>query len=225
MIPLSIGAGASPRILCLGAHSDDIEIGAAATIRRLAHDYPGGSIAWVVFAAGGDRGREARASAEFCTRGFASADIRMHEFRDGFFPAESVGIKEAFQRLGQELDPDVVFTHNRDDLHQDHRVIAEITWQTFRDHLVLEYEIPKYDGDLGRPNCYVPMTDALREEKQEILERFFASQRSKSWFSRETFDALMRLRGIESRAPSGYAEAFYARKIIVGPLPEGESRG
>ncbi|MEX0914978.1 MAG: PIG-L deacetylase family protein [Wenzhouxiangellaceae bacterium] len=202
-------------ILCLGAHSDDIEIGAGATVLELARRYPEARIAWHVFAGAGSRGEEARASAEHFTRGYASANIAVHEFRDGYFPAQLADLKPQLEAAKAASKPDVVLTHFRGDLHQDHRTISDVTWQTFRDAFILEYEIAKYDGDLGAPNFFVPISVDAYKEKLESLERFFGSQRSKDWFTADTFSALMRLRGVECRAASGYAEAFYVRKGVL----------
>jgi LmbE family N-acetylglucosaminyl deacetylase len=169
---------------------------------------------WVVFSATERRAAEARASAaEFLTG--AGADVQLHAFTDGFFPADIGTIKRVFEALKATISPDVVFTHTREDRHQDHVVLADLTWNTFRNHLILEYEIPKYDGDLGHPNLFVQIDDAARACKIEALLRHYASQGDKPWFSRETFDALMRLRGIECRSRTGYAEAFHARKIVA----------
>jgi len=201
-------------ILCLGAHSDDIEIGAGGTILELARRYPDARIAWHVLSAAGARADEARRSAAFFTKGFASAEVQVHDFADGTFPAQLPGIKQALQDVKERFHADVVITHNREDLHQDHRSVAEVTLQTFRDHLILEYEILKYDGDIGRPNAFFALTDLARSEKLEALQRYFGSQREKDWFSDEAFSALMRIRGVECRAPSGYAEAFYCRKAL-----------
>lgn len=217
MIGLDLNAeeGREPRILCLGAHSDDIEIGAGGTVLELARRYPGAHISWHVLSAEGDREREARESAAYFTRGFASAEIQVYPFDDGIFPSQLPALKKALRDARDRFHPDVVLTHYRDDLHQDHRSVSEVTWQTFRDHLILEYEILKYDGDIGKPNAYVPIEDAVKNEKLEGLQKFFVSQRGKDWFSDESFSALMRVRGVECRSPSGYAEAFYCRKIIL----------
>ncbi len=204
-------------VLCLGAHSDDIEIGAGATILTIAEAIPSARNIWTVFAGHGGRGAEAQKSAEFFTAGFATAEIEIHTFRDGFFPQETSEIKKCFESLKTKWNPDVILTHYRDDRHQDHRVISDLTWQTFRNHLILEYEIPKYDGDFGTPNVFLPITDHFREQKNTAIEHVFVSQHDKGWFSRETFDAVMRLRGIECNAESGYAEAFYCRKARLAP--------
>lgn len=203
-------------VLCLGAHPDDIEIGAGATLRRLCRAVPGVKIHWVVFSGVAERAAEARASAEEFLQG-ASYELTLHAFSDSHFPSELRAIKSRFHELAAAAHYDLVLTHHRDDAHQDHRVIADLTWNAFRDHLVLAYEVPKYDGDLGQPSVFVAASDEDRAFKSDALLRHYASQRAKHWFSRETFDALMRLRGLECRSPTGYAEAFHARKIVVAP--------
>ena len=213
--PLRLDLGDATTILCLGAHSDDIEIGAGGTILSLAARYPGATIHWVVFSGVGERGEEARASAEFFTAELENRNIRIFEYRDGFFPGDFTGLKETFQSIREECDPDLVFTHYRGDLHQDHRMVSDLTWQTFRDHLILEYEIPKYDGDLGQPNLYFPLTEVVCEKKLWGIEQFFVSQRGKRWFNRDTFLSLVRLRGIECTSVEGAAEAFFSRKACV----------
>jgi LmbE family N-acetylglucosaminyl deacetylase len=202
-------------VLCLGAHSDDIEIGCGATLLELARRQPQPEFRWVVWSAADARAAEAADGARRFLGPASSEAVTLHAFRDGYFPAEFAAIKDAFETLAREFKPDVVFTHTRQDRHQDHRIISDLTWNTFRDQLVLEYEIPKWDGDLGQPNFYVPVqrTDALRKSK--ALMDVFGTQRSKDWFSEETFLGLMRLRGMECRAADAYAEAFHARKISV----------
>ena len=199
------------RVLLLGAHSDDIEIGAGGTVLALRRLAPAARLRWVVFSGDDARRAEARGGAE----AFAgdAADVSTHAFRDGFFPQETAGIKETFEQLKAEPPPDLIFTHARDDRHQDHRAISDLTWNTFRSHLVLEYEVPKWDGDLGRPNAYLRLSDDLADAKLAGLRDAFASQRGKHWFDDETFRGLMRLRGLESNAR--YAEAFYARKLVL----------
>jgi LmbE family N-acetylglucosaminyl deacetylase len=203
------------RILAIGCHSDDIEIGCGGTLLSLARANQELEIDWLVLAAPGARGEEARASAEAFTARFAVARVEVHTFRDGFLPYVGGEVKEVFEDLKARVDPQIVFTHAGYDFHQDHRLASELTWNTFRSHLILEYEIPKYDGDLGRPNVFVPLTQAIVDEKLTLLEEHFASQRGKHWFDRETFFALMRLRGLESVAPERFAEAFTARKVVV----------
>ena len=202
-------------ILCLGAHSDDIEIGAGATILRLTRENPGVRIVWVVCAGGGVRGEEARASAARFLEGAEQAEIVLKEFRDGHFPQEWAEVK-AFLETLKPHDPDLVFTHYREDLHQDHRILSELTWNTFRDHAILEYEIPKWDGGMGAPNMFVPATVADTDRKIGLLMECFASQAGKHWFEDLTFRGLMRLRGLECNAPERLAEAFYARKLRLG---------
>lgn len=203
------------RILCLGAHSDDIEIGCGATLALLARRLPRPEFRWVVWSAARDRAREALRGAQQFLGSAATGAPQVHEFRDGYFPAQFAELKEAFETLAGGFTPDVVLTHSRDDRHQDHRVVSDLTWNTFRRPLILEYEVPKWDGDLGRPNCYVPISPAGARRKARALVRVFGSQRSKDWFSEETFLGLMRVRGVECRAPGGYAEAFLARKFTL----------
>lgn len=202
------------KILCLGAHSDDIEIGCGGTILQLLSRQKNVHVSWVVFSASRVRAREARASAKLYLQRAKRRSVIVHGFRDSFFPFDGAKIKKRFEVLKSE-SPDVIFTHARGDVHQDHRLLAELTWNTFRNHLILEYEIPKYDGDLGQPNFFVPLEKHFYEQKVRYLMDAFASQRSKLWFRKETFLALMRLRGMECVAPSGYAEAFYCRKVVV----------
>ena len=213
MLELKIGALRS--VLCLGAHCDDIEIGAGATILKLIAAQPALRVLWVVFSSTEERAAEARASAGDFLAGAASADVQVKTFSDGFFPTEGQAIKQCFEELKARVTPDLVLTHYREDRHQDHRLISDLTWNTFRDHLVLEYEIPKYDGDLGQPNCFVPVDDQRRAFKVDAILRRYASQRPKEWFTAETFNALMRIRGVECRSRTGYAEAFHARKIVA----------
>lgn len=203
-------------MLCLGAHSDDLEIGCAGTVMRLRREHDNLRCHWVVLSRSGSSQREseARQSAEELL-GPAAATIDVHDFRDAFFPFEGERVKGLFEALKSQVRPDIVLTHYRLDLHQDHRLMAELTWNTFRDHLILEYEIPKYDGGLGSPNFFVPLDQALVDRKIEILMRHFGTQRSRAWFDPETFRGLMRIRGLECNAPSGYAEAFYCRKCVV----------
>jgi len=202
------------RVLCLGAHSDDIEIGCGGTILRLAVENPGCVFHWVVFSAFGVRGPEARHGAELFTKGATLEGPVMKEFRDGFLPFVGAEVKSVFEQL-KSISPDVVFTHYRKDAHQDHRLLSELTWNTFRNHLILEYEIPKYDGDLGQPGVFVPLALEVCQTKARYIVETFESQRAKPWFEENTFLSLMRLRGMECNAPSGYAEAFYCRKLVL----------
>ncbi len=203
------------RILALGAHADDIEIGCGGFILQLLRTHSSVDVTWVVFSAIGPREHEARRSAELFTQGARRGRVLISDFRDGFFPYDGAKIKELFERLKQGPRPDVVLTHYRHDRHQDHRVLSELAWNTFRDHLVLEYEIPKYDGDLGAPNCFVPLDRRTCTRKLAYLQKVFRTQRTKHWFDAETFRGLMRLRGMECRAGHGYAEAFYAHKLTI----------
>jgi LmbE family N-acetylglucosaminyl deacetylase len=207
-------SGPIANVLALGAHSDDIEIGAGGTIRWLLQSTPAVKLHWVVFAAAGARAVEAEASATSILGKSSRHTVRLFDFRDGFFPYDGARLKETFERIKAECQPDLVLCHDRDDLHQDHRVVGELAWNTFRDHLILEYEVPKYDGGLRSPNLFVPLPEALVEEKVAGLMRHFASQRAKQWFTEDTFRALMRLRGVECRSKSGYAEGFQCRKAI-----------
>jgi LmbE family N-acetylglucosaminyl deacetylase len=202
-------------LLCLGAHADDIEIGCGGTILTLLASHPGSRVHWVVFSASGRRATEARRSAARFLRAAGAATVALHGFRDGFFPHQGAAIKEAFEAL-KPVAPDVIFTHHERDRHQDHRTVNELSWNTFRDHLILEYEVPKYDGDLGSPNVFVPLAPRVRRRKLAILMESFPTQRRKRWFSISTFDGLMRLRGVECAAGGGYAEGFYTRKLTLG---------
>jgi LmbE family N-acetylglucosaminyl deacetylase len=217
MLAASLGKPGAPlNILCLGAHSDDIEIGAGGTLLRLLAERPGSSVYCVVFTAyPAEREAEARASAAELLSAAGKHHIEVHSFRDAFFPSLTPQIKEQFEQVKRAFKPDVILTHRTQDLHQDHRTIGEITWNTFRDHVILEYEIHKYEGDLGRPNVFMPLTKETAQRKVELILKHFASQASRAWFRAETFDAIMRLRGIECNAPDGYAEGFYVRKIVL----------
>jgi LmbE family N-acetylglucosaminyl deacetylase len=201
------------KVLCLGAHSDDIEIGCGGAILRLAEEYPHCEFHWVVFSAIGTRELEARNAAKM----FAGTRLKgptLKSFKDGFMPFAGAEVKTVFEEL-KTVSPDLIFTHSRKDAHQDHRLLAELTWNTFRNHLILEYEIPKYDGDMGKPNVFIPITEDICRKKTSYLLEAFASQRNKHWFDERTFQSLMRLRGMECNAPSGYAEAFYCRKLVL----------
>ena len=203
-------------VLCLGAHSDDIEIGLGATLLSMMERGVRLDVQWCVLSGAGVREREARASAESFLSQAASRQIEVMAFRDGFFPEESEAIKTWFEALKERAHPDLIFTHRRDDAHQDHRQVCQLTWNTFRDHCILEYEIPKWDGDVGQPNAYVAVSESAIRRKADLLISHFGSQRSKSWFDSETFLGLARLRGMECRAPDRYAEAFFARKLTIG---------
>jgi LmbE family N-acetylglucosaminyl deacetylase len=202
------------KLLCLGAHADDIEIGCGGTILRLVAEAPSLVVRWIVFSGAGPRGTEARNCAAAFLEGVSDKRIEVLEFRDGYFPFQGADIKDCFEAIKRDFDPSLVLTHRQGDAHQDHRLLAELTHNTFRDHLVLEYEIPKYDGDLDNPSFFVPLTEAQFRRKIEAIGRNFPSQRERSWFSDETFLAMARLRGIGCNAPEGLAEGFYAKKIV-----------
>ena len=202
------------RLLCLGAHADDIEIGCGGTVLRLAAETRDLVVRWVVFSGTGPREVEARDSAASFLENIAEKQVDVLQFRDGYFPFQGADIKDCFEAIKCEFDPSLVLTHWQGDAHQDHRLVAELTRNTFRDHLILEYEIPKYDGDLGNPNFFVPLTQAQFRRKVETIGQHFSSQRGRSWFSDDTFLAMARLRGIGCNASEGLAEAFYVRKIV-----------
>lgn len=216
MINLTVPShGTAPfTVLCLGAHADDIEIGCGGTLLHLKRMLPKARFYWVVFSAAGPRKQEAMKSAELFTAG-CEKEILLKDYRDGFLPYNGASVKDFFEEIKSRVDPDLLFTQWSGDAHQDHRLLSELTWNTFRNHLILEYEIPKYDGDMGRPNVFVPLDSPLYENKVDYLFQAFESQRAKRWFDRETFRGLMRLRGMECNAPSGYAEAFHCRKLIL----------
>jgi LmbE family N-acetylglucosaminyl deacetylase len=206
-------AGQPLKVLCLGAHSDDIEIGAGGTLLAWIASGARLDVHWCVLSASAEREAEARASADAFLTGATAVSLHLAQFRDGYLPAERAAVKDFVETL-KSVVPDVVLTHFRDDAHQDHRLISELAWNTFRDHVILEFEIPKWDGDIGRPNLYVPISEEILARKIELLERHFGTQRSKAWFDAETFRGLARLRGVECRAR--YAEAFHARKLVLG---------
>jgi LmbE family N-acetylglucosaminyl deacetylase len=219
MLPLLLprDAGTPLKLLFLGAHCDDIEIGCGGTILQLLAGRPDAQVTWVVFSSTPVREQEARMAATlFLGEAAARSRVVIHRFRDGYFPAQGADIKQAFEALKREVDPDVIFTHCRDDRHQDHRTVSDLTWNTWRRHLVLEYEIPKYDGDLGHPNVFSPLTRELCERKARHICEAFRSEAGKGWLTEDTFLALARLRGIECAAPGGHAEAFHGRKLVLG---------
>lgn len=203
------------RVLCLGAHSDDIEIGCAGTILRWLKEFKSVDVTWVVLSANDERAVEARLSARALLRRAAKVRIILGDFQDALMPADFRRVKSFLNDVRRQCNVDVVLTHCLDDSHQDHRLIAEIAWQCWRNHLILEYEIPKYEGDMGRQNFYVPLSKAIAMRKVRHLLGYFGSQRAKDWFDAEVFIGLMRLRGIECHSYSGYAEAFSCRKIII----------
>ncbi len=203
------------RILCLGAHSDDIEIGCGGTVLELSRKHRNLEFQWVVFSSGPGREAEARRSAQLFLKEAAAKNVSILNFRDTFFQFEGAKIKEFFEDLKAKFSPDLILTHTRGDLHQDHRIINQLTWNTWRNHLILEFEIPKYDGDLGAPNLFVPFDRAVCERKLKYLLSCFKSQRNQQWFTKDTFQGLMRLRGVEANSPGKYAEAFYSRKLLL----------
>jgi LmbE family N-acetylglucosaminyl deacetylase len=211
----SVNKGRGLRLLCLGAHSDDIEIGCGGTIMRLLREYRGSTVFWVVLSADDRRRAEAEKSALQVLKSAARTNIRVMSFKESYFPFAGDPIKSFFESLKKEVKPDIIFSHYRRDLHQDHRLVSDLTWNTFRDHLILEYEIMKYDGDLGMPNYFVPLDRRTARHKVAHILRSFPSQSAHPWFSEDAFLALLRLRGIEANAPERYAEAFYCRKIVI----------
>lgn len=215
-VTLTDGRRGGFAILCLGSHCDDIEIGCGGTLLKLLAERPDVAIHWVVFSSDPIRAREAARSAELFLAGAREKQVVIKDFRDGFLPYVGGGVKEVFENLKRIIRPDLIFTHYRHDLHQDHRLISDLTWNTFRDQLILEYEIPKYDGDLGAPNLFVHLEGAICRRKVSYIVKSFQSQRRRQWFGRETFMSLLRMRGIESNATARYAEAFYCRKAVFG---------
>lgn len=216
MLKVNLGENSEAvyKVICLGSHCDDIEIGCGGTVLKLIQTYQNIIIYWVVFSSNPQREKEANVSANKFLANVKNRSILIKNFKDGFFPFIGAEIKEAFEQLKQDINPDLVLTHYRNDAHQDHRLISDLTWNTFRDHLILEYEIPKYDGDLGNPNFFVHLDKAICQKKIDYLLNSFESQKNKHWFTEETFMSILRLRGVEANAPEKYAEAFYCRKIV-----------
>lgn len=209
-------ADAPLTVLCLGAHCDDIEIGCGGTLLELLGRRDNVTLHWQVFASTPPRRKEAEAGAEAFGAGAAALELEVLDFRDGFLPYEGAAVKEAMEAVKRRVQPDLILTHYRHDLHQDHRVISDLTWNTFRDHLILEYEIPKWDGDLGVPNAFVAISEPTARKKIEILQSVYNSQNAKHWFTDDLFWSLLRLRGMEANAPSRLAEAFHSRKLGIG---------
>ena len=218
MLALPLFGGDAPvrRVLAIGCHADDIEIGCGGTLLALVRSRPDVDVTWVVLGAEGERAAEARTSADDFLTDASRSEVVVHGFKDAYMPYYGESVKEAFEQL-KRVQPDLVLTHTRDDLHQDHRLACELTWNTFRDHLILEYEVPKWDGDLGRPNLYLPLGEDVVNDKLDLDLRHFPTQAEKHWYDIETFRGLMRLRGLECAAPSRYAEAFYAPKVTLAP--------
>ena len=216
MRALSLGGGKPlGKVLVIGAHADDIEIGCGGTLLRLAESNPEAQIVWVVLTGDDERGQEARHSAAAFSAGFGSAQVILGGFRDGFLPYDGGDVKQLFEDLKGTFVPDLIFTHQRADLHQDHRLACELTWNTWRDHLILEYEVPKYDGDLGAPNLFVHLDGAIATRKIDLLLSHFGSQLDRRWFTEDLFRSVLRIRGMESNSPTGQAEAFYCRKVVL----------
>jgi len=217
MLPIRFGSDAHAplAILCIGAHCDDIEIGCGATILRLLAEHPGSSVHWVVLAGSPCRRDEARSAANAFLEAAGHRTVEVNTFRESYFPYVGAEIKDYFETLREATDPQLIFTHYHLDRHQDHRVVSELTWNTFRNHLIAEYEIPKYEGDLDRPNTYVALTRAHADRKVDLLMQHFPSQASRHWFKAETFHSLMTVRGTEAVAAEGRAEAFHVRKLVV----------
>jgi len=213
MLPLKLNNTGGLKLLFLGAHCDDIEIGCGGTILKLADEYPVEHVQWVVFTSTPQRKEEAENSAAYFLENVKSRDIIIRDFKDGILPQQALEVKNYFEEIKKRYTPDVIFTHYRKDLHQDHRLINELTWNTFRDHLILEYEIQKYDGDLGNPGLFVRVHDNTAKRKVHAILKYFVSQTSRHWFDEEAFLALMRIRGME--AATRYAEAFYLRKAVL----------
>ncbi|HET9486131.1 MAG TPA: PIG-L deacetylase family protein [Chryseosolibacter sp.] len=213
MLPLKFSNATGLKLLFLGAHCDDIEIGCGGSILKIIKQYPVEHIQWVVFTSTPARRKEAERSAEYFLKGVKGKEIVVRDFSDGILPQQAGEVKSYFEMIKKAYDPDIVFTHYRQDLHQDHRLINELTWNTFRNHFILEYEIQKYDGDLGRPSFFVPIDEDTATCKVQAILEYFITQSTKHWFDQETFLALMRIRGLESA--TRYAEAFYMRKGIL----------
>ena len=216
MLPLNLPrrSNAPLKILCLGAHADDIEIGCGGTVLQLLSPQRTLEFFWIVFSSSSEREREARNSAALFLDQAERKEVIVKDFRDGFFPYDGARIKEFFEELKKRIAPDLIFTHYRDDRHQDHRTISDLTWNTWRDHLILEYEIPKYDGDLGSPNFFVPLGREVCDRKIKYICDVFQTQSNKAWLTEDTFQALLRIRGVECAARDKYAEAFYSRKLV-----------
>jgi LmbE family N-acetylglucosaminyl deacetylase len=203
------------RVLCLGCHADDIEIGCGGTMLRLLAEHPGIEVCWVVLSGDPARAEEGRRSADLFLERAGQRQIVCGDFRDRYFPAQWTQVKDFIHGIAAEFQPDLVFTQRRDDAHQDHRTVGEITWHAFRNHLVWEYEIPKYEGDLGQPNVFVALDESTCKRKVELLQTAFPTQHDKPWFTPDTFWSLLRLRGLECASPSRFAESFYARKMLI----------
>jgi len=203
-----------PRVLCLGAHPDDIEIGCGGTILKIIEELPKSEFCWIVFSGSKNRAKEALQSANTFLSQVKSKHIDIQGFRESYFPFVGAPIKDYFEELKSDFSPDLILTHTKNDAHQDHRLISDLTWNTFRDNFIMEYEIPKFDGDLQNPNVYVHLNENIVQKKVRLICDLFQSQAEKKWFSKETFKSILRIRGIEANSPSKYAEAFHCRKMV-----------
>ena len=218
MIKLKLEKTSKPlSILALGAHCDDIEIGCGGTILSILNSNANVHVRWIVFSSNEKRKAEATAGARLFTEKAEALDLKIYNFRDGFLPYHGEEVKQQFEEIKKQADPDLIFTHYRHDLHQDHRLVSELTWNTFRNHLILEYEIPKWDGDLGIPNTFVHLDESIAAQKIQYLQQTYNSQQTKAWFTDDLFWSMMRLRGMESNSTSTIAEAFHSRKALLGP--------
>jgi LmbE family N-acetylglucosaminyl deacetylase len=217
MLPLGLSEPTDDtlEILCIGAHCDDIEIGCGGTVLRLVKQFPAARFRWIVLSSDDERGAEAQNAAEFFLQGAGKQDIRIERFRDGYFPWAGAEIKDYLELLKADVEPDLILTHHRNDAHQDHRIVAQLTSNTWRNHLILEYEIPKYDGDLGSPNVLIALDKATAQRKIDGLMDHFPSQRERAWFDADLFHAVLRIRGMEANAPERLAEGFYATKVVL----------
>ncbi|MCW3997876.1 MAG: PIG-L family deacetylase [Candidatus Bathyarchaeota archaeon] len=203
-----------PKILCLGAHSDDIEIGCGGTILRIIKEVPEAQFRWVVFSGNKIRKKEALEGVSIFLSEIVSKKIDVHNFRESYFPFIGAEIKDCFEKIKKEFNPDLIFTHYKKDAHQDHKLISKLTWNTFRNHFIIEYEIPKYDGDLGTPNLYICLDEVIVKRKINYLYEAYQTQKKKPWFSEDSFRSILRIRGLESNSPTNYAEAFYNYKMV-----------
>lgn len=203
------------KVLCIGAHCDDIEIGCGGTLLKLFATYPNSFCYWVILCSTAERERECRNSAETFLAGVREREVAINHFRDGYLPFQGTDLKDYFESLKGDISPDIVFTHHRHDLHQDHRMVADLTWNTFRNHLILESEIPKYDGDLRSPNLFVELDESHCRQKIDHILAYYKTQKTRTWFDEDTFWALLRLRGLEAHSPTGLAEGFHVRKALL----------
>jgi LmbE family N-acetylglucosaminyl deacetylase len=216
-VSLNLAENRPAHVLCVGAHCDDIEIGCGGTLLSLGKSHTDLKITCAIFSGNDDRQREARKSLESLFSAAADLQIVFHDFADGRLPFVGEAVKNAMEDIRGNIDPDLIFTHWEGDRHQDHRFLSEVTWNTFRDHLIMEFEIPKYDGDFGSPGVFCPLDKDTAERKVDHLMRAYRSQASKDWFTPDLFMSVLRIRGMEARADSGFAEGFYCRKLPLLP--------